>query len=110
MTRVERLRFDDQTIRLALIANRWWVFCEDAAPQIDSRLMPEELFVNAPEWEREFMSVGKDSCAYLVSARYLLYWLHRSEATNHNRLRAWLYAWKIISEAGSFREAIVGHS
>ena len=53
MVRVEELRFDDHTIRLALLENRWWIFCDDAAPQIDQHLSAEKLFADTPERERQ---------------------------------------------------------
>ena len=108
MVRVEELRFDDHTIRLALLENRWWIFCDDAAPQIDLHLSPAKLFADTPEGERRIASTGADSFAYLVSARHLLYWLHKGETTNHNRLRAWLRAWKVISDATAFRDDDAG--
>ncbi len=110
MTRIQELEFNKQTIRLASDAKRWWVFCEDVAPQIDAKLTAVQLYAGAPECERRILNTSNDSSAYLVSARHLLYWLNRNEATNHNKLRAWMNAWKIISDAAAAREASVARA
>ncbi len=99
MARVEELRFNDHTIRLAQLEKRWWVFCDDAAPHIDPHIGPEKLFVDAPERECRIMRTGSDSFAQLVSAQHLLQWLHKHYSVNHNRMRAWLRTWKVICEA-----------
>ncbi len=110
MTRIQELEFNRQRIRLALRDRRWWVFCEDVAPQIDGKLTPVQLYARTPEWERQILTRGIDAFDYLVSARHLLYWLNRNAATNHNKLRAWLNAWKIVNEAAAARETSTSRS
>ena len=99
MTKVVGIRHEDHTIRLVLLDGRWWVFCDDAAPQIDQHLSPQRLFADAPEKERRIASVNADPPTNLVSARYLLRLLHKSQRMDHSRFRAWLRAWKIVSGA-----------
>ncbi|PWB84636.1 MAG: hypothetical protein C3F11_00275 [Methylocystaceae bacterium] len=75
------------------------MFCADAAPQIDAGLNQEVLYTSAPERERRIVRMKFGFFAYLVSARYLLYRLHKDETTNRNRFRAWLRAWDVVSDA-----------
>jgi hypothetical protein len=105
---VEELRFDDRLIRVTFVEGHWWVFCADAAFQIDRSLGAEELFAQAPESERRITSTEVDSCVYLISASYLLFRLGRSETSNHYRFRAWLRAWKTVTEAGAVCREMAG--
>lgn len=99
MKKIEELHFESQKIRLMRLGRVWWVFCADAAPRIDSGLSQEDLYASAPESERRIVSVGSGFLAYLVSARYLLTRMQENEAIDRDRFRAWLRAWKVVSEA-----------
>jgi len=99
MERVEEIRFEGQTIRLTRVDRQWWVFCADAAPRIRHDLSQEELYAKTPDRERRIVRTRTGVFAHLVSARYLLHMLHKDDTTNRNRFRAWLRAWKIVSDA-----------
>ncbi len=99
VARVEELRCDGHAVRVALLEGLWWVFCADAASQIDHSLEAEGLFAQVPESERRMTRTEIEPCLYLVSAGYLLFRLGRSETINHYRFRAWLRASKTITEA-----------
>lgn len=99
--KVEELQFDDRLIRVTFLEGLLWVFCADAASQIDRSLGAEGLFAQAPESERRIITTQADPCVYLVLASHLLFRLRRSETSNHYRFRAWLRAWKTISEASA---------
>lgn len=99
VARVEELRCDGHTVRVALLEGLWWVFCADAASQIDHSLEAEGLFSQVPESERRITRTEMETCVYLVSSGYLLIRLGKSETINHYRFRAWLRAWKTITEA-----------
>ncbi|MGJ0507572.1 MAG: hypothetical protein ACR652_10640 [Methylocystis sp.] len=103
VARVKELPCDGRAVRVALLEGLWWVFCADAAPQIDHSLGAESLFAQAPESERRMARTEIETCVYLVSSRYLLFRLGRSETINHYRFRAWFCAWKTITEATVIR-------
>jgi len=99
MAAIETIRYDSHTVRLVLLDGRWWVFAEDAAIQLDARISPTKLFDEASADERLRKSLTVGPPAYLVSARYLIRRLKKSQKLDHARFRAWLKAWKIISGA-----------
>ena len=101
MKKIEELHFESQKIRLMRLGRAWWVFCADAAPRINSGLSQEILYASAPEGERRIVRVGSGFFVYLVSARHLLTRMHEDEATDHDRFRAWIRAWKVVSEFAS---------
>jgi hypothetical protein len=101
IAKAEELRFDNNIIRVTSLEGLWWVFCADAAFQIDRSLGAEGLFAHAPESERRITRTEVDPCVYLVSASYLLFRFGRSETSHHYRFRAWLRAWKTVTEAGA---------
>ena len=97
MATIETVHYDSQSVRLVLLDGRWWVFAEDAAIPLDARMSPTELFDEAPTDERLRKSLTAGPQVYLVSARYLIRRLQKSQKFDHSRFRAWLKAWKIVT-------------
>jgi prophage antirepressor-like protein len=95
--KIEHIHYESRSIRLVLVDDRWWVFAENAATQISAQLSPEKLFNEAPDSERRRMHLAPGPPVRLVSARYLIRRLRKSDHFDHVRFRAWLKAWKIVS-------------
>jgi prophage antirepressor-like protein len=99
MVEVKVMRYEGEAMRMVPMDDRWWVFAQDAARQIDARKNWEMLFTDAPDEEKRFASVTPGHLVRLVSARYLIRRLNNSQNYAHARYRTWLEAWKIVSGA-----------
>ncbi len=97
MVRIESIRYDNRSLRLVLLEERWWIPVEDAASQLGERSNTLDIFTAAPENERIRQPLGTGAPAKLVSVRYLIRRLKKSERPDQARFRVWLKSWKIVS-------------
>jgi prophage antirepressor-like protein len=102
MVKIETIRYENRTIRLILLDGRWWVPAQDAVPFFDTPMSADMLFANAPQDERRFDHFTGGIPSDLLSARYLIRRLSRSQKSRQSYFRAWLKAWKVVTGTADY--------